>query len=142
MALEISGINRLLKELNNLQNIDIKDDVVEVANDMRDSIRKKASEFSKKGYKCIATCEPRCYKNTNCFVDIGLKNDKAPWEEWKELYFHNFGYADKGLGNRFKGMMITTHILWFDDAVNIAAKSSQEKLKKKVKEKVHKALEG
>ena len=141
MAFEVSGINRILKKLNNLQNIDIKDDVVKIANDMRDSIRDKAAEFSKKGYKCIATCEPRCYRN-NCFVDIGLKNDNAPWNEWKELYFHNFGYSNRGYGNKFKGMMITSHILWFDNAVNIAAKSSQENLKKKLKEKVNKALEG
>lgn len=140
MAFEVSGINRILKKLNNLQNINIKDDVVKIANDMRDSIRDKAAEFSKKGYKCIATCEPRCYRN-NCFVDVGLKNDKAQWNEWKELYFQNFGYRQFYYGKDL-GYITTKHVLWFDNAVNQAAKEIQNQLKKKLKEKVKNALEG
>lgn len=141
MSFEISGINNLIKKLNNLEAVNVTNEVEEVAQKMQASLRNSASSFSKNEYKCIVTCEARCYGNKNCFIDVGLKNDNAPFESWKGLYFQNFGYRQFYYGHDLKKIN-TTHVLWFDNAVSQAAEQLKKELKDKLKDKIKNALEG
>ncbi len=138
MAFEISGINRVLKKLDKISNINTQKAVEDVATDMENKIKEKAKSFSDTSYLYISKCEPRIY-GKSYFVDVGLKNDNAPWDYWKNLYFHNYGYRQFFYGHD-TGKMTTCHILWFEEAVNSASSEIQKKLKEKVKEEIKKAL--
>lgn len=138
MAFEISGINRIMKRLSKLETINTQKAVEETAKEMEGRIRNAAKAFSNTGYKYISACEPRVY-GRSVFVDVGLKNDNAPWDLWKGLYFHNFGYRQHFYGHDM-GYMETRHLLWFENAVNESAKAMEKELKQKVKEEIKKAL--
>ena len=138
MAIEIQGINRVLKKLSNLENIKTEDVVEEVATDMQNKIRSAAQTFSDTSYMYISKCEPRTY-GKSCFIDVGLKNDNAPFELWKNLYYHEYGYRQFYYG-RDLGYMTTMHMLWFENAIEGSSKEIQEKLKTKLKQKIRETL--
>lgn len=130
MAIEIQGINKLINKLTKISKIEAKEIVQEVAKDLETSIIKEARSFSDSEYKCIKQCEVRDY-GTSCFVDIGLRNDEVSFDEWRGLWFHQWGYTHWRSGN-----MITPHVLWFDNAVNSVGNSITEKLKVKVRKEI------
>ena len=137
MSLEIKGINNLIKKLDNLTNISTEQVIKDVAKDMETAIKDEAKTFSK-NYEYVGECEPRKY-GRSVFVDVGLKNEVAPWDEWKELWYHNFGYRDFGLN--FKGSpYIEVHKMWFDTAVKGAEHEVKKKLKNKIKEELSKNI--
>ena len=137
MSLEIKGINNLIKKLDNLTNINTEEIINDVAKDMETAIKDEAKTFSK-NYEYVGECEPRKY-GRSVFVDVGLKNETAPWDEWKELWYHNWGYRDFGLN--FQGSpYIETHKLWFDNAVKGAESEVKKKLKNRIKEELNKNI--
>ena len=137
MSLEIKGINNLIKKLDNLTNINTEEIIKDVAKDMETAIKDEAKTFSK-NYEYVGECEPRKY-GRSVFVDVGLKNENAPWDEWKELWYHNWGYRDFGLN--FQGSpYIETHKLWFDNAVKGAEGEVKKKLKNRLQEELNKNI--
>ena len=141
MALQINGINNLINKLNNLSSIETKKIVEEVAEDVKKSIITKASSFSDTGYMHIDTCDVRNYKSS-CFIDVGLKGDNAPFDLWKNLWFHQWGYFNKGLNFGENGPYLSMHRLWFDEAVKESEAEVKKKLKDKLKQEVRRAMEG
>lgn len=136
MAIEIKGIDNLLKRLNKLSNIETKEAVIEVAKDMQEAIQNKASTFSQNADE-IKAFEPRTYGNGNTYVDIGLKSGDSDWGKIKGLYFQNYGFNDYGWN--FKGQYhITNHLMWFDEAVQSAENDCKTKLKFKLKQEIQK----
>lgn len=137
MSIQIKGIDNLLKKLNKLSNIETKEAVVEVAKDMQEGIQDEASKFSVKA-EHIKACDPRIYGNS-CYVDVGLKGDN--FEEWKELYYQNYGFDDYGWN--FKGQIhISNHLMWFDEKVQSMEKEIKRKLRNKVKEQIKECWNG
>ena len=134
MGVEIKGINSLLSKLNKLSNIEAKEAVTKVASEVEEHIRENASVFSDKGVNCIGSCEVRD-DGTSYFVDVGIKNDSAPWEEWKGLYFHQYGYWHKYFGKP-TGKYINMHQLWFTDAINSVEKESLTKIKRELRQQI------
>ena len=55
------------------------------------------------------------------------------------MYYHNYGYQDWGLGGRFHGMFIATHIHWFDDAVN-SLKPIEKNIKGHLQDEIRRIL--
>lgn len=111
MSLDIKGINNLIKKLDNLSNIDTKSVVHRVAEDMTLSIQDEVKKFSDK-YEYVGQCHVRCYRK-GIYIDVGLSNDLDPWDDWKELWYHQWGYRDYGLN--FSGSpFIDVHKMWFD----------------------------
>lgn len=138
MSLEIKGINNLIKKLDKLSNVKTEDIVVEAGKEVEKEVRNYAKRFSKEGYKHIGVFEPRKY-GLSCYVDVGLKNENADWEEWKSLYFQHWGYWNYGLN--FNGKYyIKPHQLWFDIAVKQAEESAKRHLKEELRKEVKKAL--
>lgn len=137
MSLEIKGINNLIKKLDNLTNINTELVIQDVSKDMESTIKDEAKTFSK-SYEHIGKCEARKY-GKSVFIDVGLKNEVAPWDEWKELWYHNWGYRDFGLN--FQGTpYIQVHKMWFDSAVKSAEYEVKKKLKNKLKEEINKNI--
>lgn len=132
MAISISGVDKLINKFNKISKLDTKTIIEDVGKELEVKIRSEAQKFSQVEYKCIAVAEGRSY-GMSYFLDVGLKNDKIPFEQWKGLYFHNYGYWNHGLnfnGERY----INMHSMWFDGAVKGSEKIIKEKIKRKVKE--------
>ena len=139
LAIEIKGMNSLLKKLDKLSKIEAKEAVQEVADDLTKALQSKASEWSTKS-KYIKAYEPRNY-GLSSYVDVGLKSSEAPFDEWKELWFQNYGFDDMGLN--FSGQYhITNHLMWFDEAINEEIENCKAKLKAKIKQQVNECWNG
>lgn len=136
MSLEIKGLNNLIKKLDNLSNMKTDDIVQEVAEDMQKKLQEKAREFSDTEYKCIRITEKRTYKNGSCFIDVGLKNDEVPFDNWKGLWYHQWGYRQYFFGHD-TGKMTTMHQLWFDEGIEEIAKETKQKMRAKIKAKMN-----
>lgn len=131
---EIKGIQNLLKKLGKLSNIEVEKAVNKCADKMEKAIQDKAKEFSDTSYMYIKKQKPRVYTNS-CFIDIGLKNDTADFDKWKNLWYHNWGYDDHGLN--FTGQYhITNHLMWFTDAIESVEKDIKRELKEEIKKQV------
>lgn len=132
MAISIKGMDKLIEKLGKLSKIEAKEIIEDVGSDIEEAIKDKAS-FSKAS-RHIGKCDVRDYGNSY-FLDVGLKNDKVPFEEWKQLWFHNWGYFNKGLN--FDGMdFINNHQLWFDSAVKSVEQEAMQKIKRKVRAEI------
>lgn len=138
MGIEISGLNSLINKLNKLSSIEAKDAVDSVANTVEAKIRSRASVFSQTEYQYIAKCDVRDYHNSY-FVDIGLKNDQAPFELWKGLWYQNWGFFNYGWN--FKGQYyISNNQMWFNDAVNDIKGDTLSKIKSNLRKEIKKAM--
>lgn len=137
MTITLKGINSLSNKLNRLSNVKGKKAVEEVADVVEKQLRNKAESFSDKGSKHIGKADAREYNNGSYYVEIGLKNDNAPWEEWKHLYFHHYGY-NQFLFGKPTGKHTNMHQFWFTDAIDNmeqrVLKDLRENLRKEIKE--------
>lgn len=138
MALKISGMNNIINKLDNLSNIKAEEIVKEAAKALEDEIKDRA-KFSDDEKNYIGTFEARKAGNS-VYIDVGLKNDEVPFELWKGLWFHNWGYWNKGWNFGENGPYVHTHVLWFNDAINKVGKSVKSDLKSKIKREYSKAL--
>lgn len=136
MAIEIKGIDSLLKRLNKLSNIETKEAVLEVAKDMQKAIQDKASIFSSNSDE-IKAFEPRTYTNGSSYIDVGLKSSDSDWDKIKGLYFNNYGFHPRG-----GATYVDKHLMWFDEAVQSAENECKSKLKAKLKEEIAKCWKG
>lgn len=141
MAIELKGVDNLLKRLNKLSNIETKEAVQEVAKDMQKAIQDKASTFSDNADE-IKAFEPRTYSNGSAYVDIGLKKGDSDWEKIKGLYFQNYGFHNYGWNFINTHPYIDNHIMWFNEAVQSVENDIKNKLKLKLKQEIQKCWNG
>lgn len=135
MALTLKGIDTLVGKLNKLSNIESKKAVSEAAKDLEEAIRGEAQKFSGEQYQFIGQVAER-NNGLSYFVDVGLNNDKVAFEEWKGLYYQNYGFHNEGLGGIFNGAMVTSHVMWFENAVKSAEKQALAKVKAKLQKEI------
>lgn len=124
MAFEIHGVDKLINKLNKISNIAAKEVIEDVAKDVETAIVNEARTFSDTEYLYIGKCDVRDY-GSSYFVDIGLKNDSVDFELWKGLWYQNWGYT-----HWKSGEMITPHVMWFDNVVNLNSNILCNKIKK------------
>lgn len=134
MAFEIKGINSLIKKLSKLETINTKQIVEKVADKVEKQIQNEASSFSQTESKYIGKSEVREY-GRSVFIDVGLKNDNAPFENWKGLYFGNYGFRQFYYGHDL-GYINTKHLLWFQNAINNIADTTKAEIKKELLEEI------
>lgn len=138
MTITIKGLNSLSKKLNKLDNIKAKSSVNEVAKMVEKGLRDEASNFSTRAH-LIGEVDTREYSNGTYYVDVGLKNDSQPWEEWKHLYFHHYGYNQK-LWGKDSNIYTKTYQFWFSNAIDNMDQEILKELKKEIQEEIRKAL--
>lgn len=126
MAFEIHGVDKLINKLNKISNIEAKEVIEDVAKDVETAIVNEARKFSDTEYLYIGKCYIRDY-GSSYFVDVGLKNDTVGFELWKGLWYHNWGYT-----HWKSGEMITPHVMWFENSVNLVRKNMKNKIKEKI----------
>lgn len=138
MTVTIKGLNSLTNKLNKLDNIKAKNAVKEVAEIVEKGLKDEAGKFSDRA-NLIGEVDAREYLNGNFYVDVGLKSDTQPWEEWKHLYFHHYGYNQK-LWGKDSDIFTTKHQFWFNKAVDNIDQKSLKALREKIREEIRKAL--
>lgn len=118
MAIELSGFDELINDLNNLGNIGNKigKQAVEGASKIILQQQKKDAprdaDNSKHGAEALEVTEIKKYSKSGTTVaKIGISSDN--WEKTDHLYFHHYGYE---LWKN--GQMINTHVGWMDDSFN------------------------
>ena len=124
MAFEIQGVDKLINKLNKISNIAAKEVIEDVAKDVETAIVNEARKFSDTEYLYIGKCDVRDY-GSSYFVDVGLKNDTVDFELWKGLWYHNWGFT-----HWKSGEIITPHVMWFDNVVNLNRNILCNKIKK------------
>lgn len=139
MAIQLKGINTLTNKLNKLSNVKAKNAIETVAKEVETGLKNEASKFSNKGYKHIGKAETREYSNGNYFVDVGLKNSSAPWEEWKHLYFHHYGYNQFMYGKP-TGKFTNMHQFWFTNAIDNMEQEVLKEIKAKLRKEIREAM--
>lgn len=70
-----------------------------------------------KGAKALKVTKVKTYAKTGTTI-IRAGIDKSNWEDTKHLYFHHYGYENKGLKGRFSGKMVTNHVGWVYKSFN------------------------
>lgn len=131
MAFEIQGVDKLINKLNKISNIKAKEVIEDIAKDVETAIVNEARKFSDTEYLYIGKCDVRDY-GSSYFVDIGLKNDTVDFELWKGLWYHNWGYT-----HWKSGEVITSHVMWFENAVNSVKNDVTIKIKYKMKQELN-----
>lgn len=63
------------------------------------------------------------------YVDIGLSNKNSSFDQYENLWFHEWGYQDKGLNFGNNGPYIDMHKQWFNKAANTLSKTEKKKIK-------------
>ena len=127
MAFEIQGVDKLINKLNKISNIQAKEVIEDVANDVETAIVNEARKFSDTEYLYIGKCDVIDY-GSSYYVDIGLNNDTVNFELWKGLWYHNWGYTYWKSGE-----MITPHVIWFNNIINIIQAEIELKIKYNIK---------
>ena len=107
MAITIKNLNNLTNKLNKLDNLKAKKAVDEVAKVVESNLKNEVSKFSERS-DLIRKVDVREYESGNYYVDVGLKNDSQPWEDWKHLYFHHYGYNQKLWGKDRKSTRLNS----------------------------------
>ncbi|NFN17833.1 hypothetical protein FDB52_05670 [Clostridium botulinum] len=139
MAIEIKGINNLLKRLNKLSNIETEKVVIEVAKDMEKAIKDKASTFSNNANEIKAFKPRKCGKST--YIDVGLKSSESDWNKIAPLWYQNWGFYNYGWN--FKGQLyVEAHKMWFGEVVQSKENEFKNKLKEELKKQVKECWEG
>ncbi len=137
---EIKGIQSLLKKLDKLSHLEVEKAVDKCADKLERAIQDKAKTFSDTEYLYIKKNTPRIYTNS-AFIDIGLKNENADFEKWKGLWYQNWGYFNKGWN--FTGQYhITTHLMWFTEAINEVEAEIKRDLKAEIKKQIQECWNG
>lgn len=126
MAFKIQGVDKLINKLNKVSNIEAKEVIEDVAKDVETAIVNEAMKFSDTEYLYIGKCDVRDYR-TSYFVDIGLKNDTIDFELWKGLWYNNWGYT-----HWKSGEVITPHVMWFSNSINLTKNMIINKIKHKL----------
>ena len=127
MAFEIQGVDKLINKLNKISNIKAKEVIEDVAKDVETAIVNEARKFSDTEYLYIGKCDVRDY-GSSYYVDVGLNNDTVDFELWKGLWYHNWGYT-----HWKSGVMITPHVMWFNNVINSNSKEVNNRIKAKIR---------
>lgn len=135
MALQLKGADKLIQKLNKLSHIEAKKVIHSAADDVERALVNKAKQFSDKEYQYIGKADVREYANS-CFIDVGLHSNNASFNDYKGLYFHNWGYNNWGHGGRYNGMYMGMHVMWFQNAIASIEQQTLEKIKRKVKAEI------
>ena len=105
----------------------IKEAIKSVEGEAITQIREAAS-FAPKASQYIGKSDVREGKHYY-YVDIGLSNKNASFDQYKNLWFHEWGYQDKGLNFGNNGPYIDMHKQWFNKSVNTLSKTEKKKIK-------------
>lgn len=133
----IKGLDKLIKKLDDLTDLGVENIINDCGNKLKNKIQDEARTFSDTEYQYILVGETKIYGNNSGKVSIGLLNTKANFEDYKGLYFNNYGFE---LWKNSK--YYAPHIGWFGTAVENARKEIISEMKKQLNNEIKKKVNG
>ena len=133
----IKGLDKLIKKLDDLTDLGVENIINDCGNKLKNKIQDEARTFSDTEYQYILVGETKIYGNNSGKVSIGLLNTKANFEDYKGLYFNNYGFELWKNGKYY-----APHIGWFDTAVENARKEIISEMKKQLNNEIKKKVNG
>lgn len=146
MSVDIKGIQELIDYFDKIGNKSVpKKALRKAGNHVREVeqqvARETHDEYSRKngasGVNYLKSFPPRMRKNKG-YIDIGMKDSKAPWDSIRGLYFNHYGFYHNGWSkegtaeNRIKnGVKKGKYIAgsrWMDTAYEKSSKKAYELL--------------
>lgn len=138
---DTSDFNKLSQKIQDLGNVGKKIakesllDSAEIVLKQQKQDAPKAKSNSTKGYSGLSIDKKiKTYKGGSSYVKIGITSEN--WETLKHLYFHHFGYENKGRGNRYKGMYISKHAGWMNKSFDKCKDKAKLRLYENIKSKI------
>ena len=133
----IKGLDKLIKKLDDLTDLGVENIINDCGNKLKNKIQDEAKTFSDTEYQYILVGETKIYGCNSGKVSIGLLNTKANFEDYKGLYFNNYGFELWKNGKYY-----APHIGWFDTAVENARKEIISEMKKQLNNEIKKKVNG
>ena len=133
----IKGLDKLIKKLDDLTDLGVENIINDCGNKLKNKIQDEAKTFSDTEYQYILVGETKIYGNNSGKLSIGLLNTKANFEDYKGLYFNNYGFELWKNGKYY-----APHIGWFDTAVENARKEIISEMKKQLNNEIKKKVNG
>ena len=104
MSVEVKGIQELIDYFDKIGNKSVPKKALKKAGNHVREVEKRVAKsrhdkYSRRngesGVNHLKSFPPRIRKNKG-FIDIGLKDTKAPWDSIKGLYFNHYGFYHNG----------------------------------------------
>lgn len=104
MSVDVKGIQELIDYFDKIGNKSVPKKALKKAGNHVREVEKRVAksrhyEYSRRngesGVNHLKSFPPRIRKNKG-FIDIGLKDTKAPWDSIKGLYFNHYGFYHNG----------------------------------------------
>lgn len=131
----IKGLDKLIKKLDDLTDLGVENIINDCGNKLKNKIQDEARTFSDTEYQYILVGETKIYGNNSGKVSIGLLNTKANFEDYKGLYFNNYGFELWKNGKYY-----APHVGWFDIAVENARKEIIAEMRKQLNNEIKKKV--
>lgn len=134
MKLKIDGIESLIDDLTKIENIGLlpKESIMKAGKKLESEIKKDVPKRSGTAREKIGTYSKIDTKKLKV-VKVGFDDAHADWNEWKGIWFNNYGFKLSYFGIK-TDKYIDKHKGWFDRSV--------AKNKSKMEEELLKELEG
>ena len=104
MSVDVKGIQELIDYFDKIGNKSVPKKALKKAGNHVREVEKRVAKsrhdkYSRRngesGVNHLKSFPPRIRKNKG-FIDIGLKDTKAPWDSIKGLYFNHYGFYHNG----------------------------------------------
>lgn len=131
----IKGLDKLIEKLDRLTSLEVNEIVERCGDKLKNSIQGDAKRFSDEEYQYILKGETRIYNSNSASIQVGLLNTKAPFENYKGLYFNHYGFELWKNGKYY-----APRVGWFDNAVENARKEIIADMKKQLNNEIKKKV--
>lgn len=139
MNIDIKGINSLLNKLQRLENVDFQAEIKQIGEEVIRQMQSVTPRDTGKSAESIGVDSIISYK-MGFLMKIGLSSKTAPWDDWKGVYFQNFGYHNFGHGGRYKGVFVMTNLNWFTEFSNGISDEVKKTIKFYLQQKIREIL--
>lgn len=139
MNIDITGINSLLNKLKNLENVNFQQEIKQIGDIVIKQMQSVTPRDTGLAQSSIGVSDMINMK-MGFIMKVGLSPKTAPWDNWKGVYFQNFGYHNFGHGGRYKGVFVTTHLGWFTEFEQSISNEVKKTIKFYLQQKIREIL--
>lgn len=131
---EMKGLNSVLRKLQQLENINTSE-ILDMVKDETQKMVKQgiASNGFQKSSNYVTVTKEGGGKSTN--IKVGLQGESGSFDNWKEAYYHHYGYNLVAWGNK-TNKRITVHVGYFDNVRSMTINQVKPILVRRAQERI------
>lgn len=114
MNIDIKGINSLLNKLQRLENVNFQQEIKQIGDIVIKQMQSVTPVNTGLSQQSIGVSD-MINMRMGFIMKVGLSPKTAPWDDWKGVYFQNYGYHNWGQNGRYKGAFVNAHLGWFTE---------------------------